>query len=118
MLSRSFMQNAEVLMFQYKVDFDSIHWESPMPGLRCKIAAQGDKRLRFVEYSGELEPHWCENGHIGYILEGEFEIEFESEILTYRPGDGVFILPGPEHRHKGRVLTDTVKVIFVEENRE
>jgi len=102
-------------MFKYKVDFGALPWESPMPGLRCKIAKHGDRRLRLVEYSRELAAHWCENGHIGYMLEGRFEIEFESVVLTFEPGDGIFIPPGPDHSHKGRVLTDTVRVIFVEE---
>jgi len=102
-------------MFQYKVDFDSIPWENPIPGLRCKTAEYEGRRLRLVEYTRELEPHWCENGHIGYVLEGEFEIEFNREMLSFSPGEGISIPPGPGHRHRGRVLTDTVKVIFVEE---
>ena len=31
-----------------------------------------------------------------------------------RPGDGVFIPDGPEHRHRARTLTDTVTALFVE----
>ena len=32
----------------------------------------GDIRVRFVEYSaGYLADHWCDRGHIRYVLEGE-----------------------------------------------
>ena len=99
----------------YRVVFDSLPWESPLPGMRAKIVKQGNRRLRLVEYSRELEPHWCENGHFGLVLEGRFEIEFDNDVQVFNPGDGVFIPTGREHRHRGRVLTDTVKVIFVED---
>ena len=99
----------------YRVDFDSIPWESARPGMRAKMIKQGNRRLRLVEYSREMEPHWCENGHFGLVLEGRFEIEFDHVRQVFNPGDGVFIPSGREHRHQGRVLTDTVKVIFVED---
>jgi hypothetical protein len=35
--------------------------------------------------------------------------------VVYNPGDGVFIPSGSEHKHMGRVLSDFVNVIFVEE---
>ena len=54
-------------------------------------------------------------GHYGLILDGEIEIEFQNEKIIYKPGDGVFIPDGKKHKHKGRVLTEAVKVIFVED---
>jgi ethanolamine utilization protein EutQ (cupin superfamily) len=99
----------------YRVDFNSIPWESPLPGMRAKIFKQGSRRLRLVEYSREMEPHWCENGHCGLVLEGRFKIEFDHGVQVFNPGDGVFIPSGREHRHMGRVLTDKVKVVFVED---
>ena len=46
--------------------------------------------------------------------QGEFEIEYENETLIYQTGDGVFIPEGKEHKHKARVLSEIVRVIFVE----
>ena len=100
-------------MSQYKVDFESIPWETPIAGLRFKADSRGGRRLRLVEYTRDMEPHWCDKGHIGYVLNGRFEIRFESELATFDPGDGIFIPPGEEHRHMGRVLTDMVRVVFV-----
>ncbi len=59
--------------------------------------------------------HWCAKGHYGLILEGEMEIEYPNETIGYKKGDGVFIPDGAEHKHKGRVITESVKVIFIEE---
>ncbi|UCE66870.1 MAG: cupin domain-containing protein [Candidatus Zixiibacteriota bacterium] len=99
----------------YKIDFESIPWEAPIPGVRHRVIKGGGKLLRVVEYGHDMEPHWCEKGHWGYIIDGRMEISFENEVHVYNPGDGVFIPPGGEHRHMGKVLTDTVRAVFVEE---
>ena len=102
-------------MSQYKIAFDSIAWEAPMAGLRFKAGKQGGKQLRLVEYTSDMEPHWCEKGHVGYVLEGQFEIRFEGQAIIFNAGDGVFIPPGAEHKHMGRSITDGVRAVFVEE---
>ncbi len=102
-------------MQQYKIEFDSLNWDSPMAGVRCKAFRQDGRQLRLVEYTPEMPPHWCEKGHVGWILEGRFEIKFDNEVVIFEQGDGVFIPPGMAHRHNGRALTDVVRVVFVEE---
>ena len=102
-------------MVEYNVDFDSIPWEAPIEGLRAKKRIHGGRQLRLVEYTKDMEPHWCEKGHIGYMLKGQFEIQFEKDVIVFNPGDGIFIPAGKEHRHMGRVLSDIVRVIFVED---
>ncbi len=88
----------------------------PAVGVRFKAYEQGGKRLRLVEFAKEfVELDWCTNGHIGLILEGEMEIDFDGEKEVFGPGDGLFIPAGQEHKHKARVLTDKVKVIAVED---
>ena len=62
-----------------------------------------------------MPAHLCAKGHYGLVLDGELEIEFQNEKILYKSGDGVFIPDGEEHKHKGRVLTESVKVIFVED---
>lgn len=102
-------------MAQYKVDFKMIEWQAPMDGVRFKANKQNGKQLRFVEYTKKMPPHWCENGHIGYVLEGEFEITFDGEVVIFKPGEGIFIPAGKEHKHMARALTNIVKIVFVEE---
>lgn len=102
-------------MLNYKIDFAKLDWEFPLDGVRCKKLQQNNKQIRLVEYSKTMPPHWCSKGHYGIILEGEFEIEFDNQKLLYKTGDGVYIPDGEEHRHKAKVISDKVKVLFVEE---
>jgi ethanolamine utilization protein EutQ (cupin superfamily) len=98
-----------------KVDFEALPWESPLEGMRHKLVRHGGRQLRLVEYSEAMEPHWCERGHIGCVLEGRFEITVGDEVLIFGPGDGVFLPAGPAHRHMGRVLGGPVRALFVED---
>lgn len=98
----------------HRIRFDSLEWISPVEGVRCKIHKSGAHQLRLVEYSKTMPLHWCEKGHIGSILQGRIEIEFERETLVFEAGDGVFIPDGPDHKHQARVLSNTVTALFVE----
>jgi ethanolamine utilization protein EutQ (cupin superfamily) len=62
-----------------------------------------------------MEPHWCDRGHLGYILEGRLEIEFAEGRCVFDAGDGVVIPGGAGSRHRARVLTDAVRAVFVED---
>lgn len=101
-------------MEQYKIDFESMEWQSPAVGVRFKAHEQGSRKLRLVEFAkGFIEQDWCTKGHIGYLLQGQMEINFDGKIITLGQGDGVFIPAGK--KHKAKVLTDTAKAILVED---
>lgn len=101
---------------EYKVSFESLSWEVPADGVRFKSYEQDGRKLRLVEFTREfVEPNWCARGHIGYIIEGRMELNFDGEVIVFGPGDGVFIPAGPEHKHKGRALTDKVTTILIED---
>ena len=102
-------------MLKYRINFKELNWEIPIKGVKSKIFKCGNKQLRLVVYTKEMPPHWCEKGHYGYILEGKFEIEYPNEKIIYQTGDGVFIPDGKEHMHRAKVLSEYVKVIFVED---
>jgi hypothetical protein len=99
----------------YLVEFDLLPWQASVKGIRFKAVTHGSRRLRLVEYTRDLEPHWCEKGHAGYLLEGRLEIAFDRESFKFKPGDGIFIPSGREHRHMAKVLSGTATVIFVED---
>ena len=102
-------------MGRYKVDFGSMPWEEPAAGVRCKACEQDGRRLRLAEFTRDfVEPDWCTKGHIGYVLEGEMELDFHGKVVTVRTGDGLFIPSGGKHGHKARVLTDVVRIVLVE----
>lgn len=99
---------------EYRIRFDALDWITPIEGVRCKIHTGGQRQLRLVEYSKAMPPHWCEKGHTGCILQGQFEIEFEHETQVFHAGDGVFIPDGPAHKHRAKALSDTVTALWVE----
>lgn len=102
-------------MVTYKIDFEKLNWGEPLDGVRCKIFKHGGKQIRLVVYNKDMPPHWCEKGHYGYILDGTFEIAYENEKIVYQKGDGVFIPEGKEHKHRAKVLSESVTVFFVED---
>ena len=103
-------------MEHYRVDFESMPWETPAAGVRCKSYEQNGRKLRLAEFGREFaEPDWCIEGHIGYVLEGRMEVDFDGGVVVFEAGDGVFIPAGQEHKHQGKVLTDVVRMIFVED---
>ena len=48
----------------------------------------GDVRVRHVEYSpGYLADHWCDRGHVLYVLDGELESELkDGRRFVLKPG--------------------------------
>ena len=99
-----------------KVDFEALEWQSPLPGARFKIHADGSRQIRLIEFTSEfVEPHWCEKGHIGMVLEGVLEVDFRGRAIVYREGEGIFIPPGADTAHKARSLTLVVRLVLVED---
>jgi quercetin dioxygenase-like cupin family protein len=72
----------------------------------------GDVRMRIVEYSaGYVADHWCQRGHILYVLEGELETQFESGAsVTLDPGMSYEVSDG---RSLHRSATKTGAKLFI-----
>ena len=59
------------LMLPDTINFDSLQWQSMLPGARSKVYREGSKQIRLLEFSSEfVELDWCEKGHAGFVLEG------------------------------------------------
>ncbi|MEJ2665320.1 MAG: cupin domain-containing protein [Spirochaetia bacterium] len=103
-------------MIEYNVDFKTKSWESPLHGVRFKKYVSAGKQVRLVEYTKDfMEPDWCLKGHTGYVIEGEIEIDFNGNIISYKAGDVIFIPAGEESKHKAKILSATAKVFLVED---
>ena len=103
-------------MEHYRIDFESMPWQTPAAGVRFKYYEKNGRKLRFAEFRREFtESDWCIKGHIGYVLEGRMEIDFDGRVVLFEAGDGLFIPAGQEHKHKGKVLTDVVRLLLVED---
>lgn len=103
-------------MRKYLIDFNSMSWESTVPGQRQKAYVEENQRIRLVELSDEYaEDDWCEKEHLGYVLEGRISIIFNGKSTTFKKGDGIFIPKGEGNRHKGRIARgEKVLMIVVE----
>jgi quercetin dioxygenase-like cupin family protein len=101
-------------MYPYRIDFESLEWNSPAAGVRVKVHQQDGRQIRLVEFTSEfVEADWCTKGHIGYVLSGRLEIDFNGNTVEFGPGDGLFVAAG--HNHKARVLTDVARLVLVED---
>jgi len=88
-------------MSSIPIEFDILEWIEPAVGIRYKEFVNGDKKMRLAEFTeGFIEEDRCEKAHVGYVLEGVLEIDFEGETTTYKAGDGIWIEEGPENKHK------------------
>jgi len=100
----------------YRVDFHATPWVAAAAGARYKVQKQGGRQIRLVEFSKDfVESDWCRKGHIGYVLEGQMEVDFNGTAVTFMSGDGLLIPAGEKCKHKLTVLTSVVKLIMVED---
>jgi quercetin dioxygenase-like cupin family protein len=103
-------------MSPFKVDFESMQWREVRPGVRHKVFQEGARQIRLVEFaSGDADPHWCDRGHIGYVLEGALAIEFNDAVHSFAAGDGLFIPSGAASAHRGVSITPGTKLLMVED---
>lgn len=98
------------------INFDQIEWESPQPGMRCKVFTDGSRLIRLVEFSEEfVEAHWCEKAHVGFVLSGELDIDFSGHVVRFPEGSALSIPPGSSYAHKARAVTPIVRLFLVED---
>jgi hypothetical protein len=105
---------AAVSMF--KVDFGAMEWQDGRPGVRHKVYGEGSRQLRLVEFAtSEGDPHWCDRGHIGFVLAGGLEIDFNGQVLSFSAGDGFFIPSGAGSSHRGIAIVPGTRLVMVED---
>ncbi len=103
-------------MDSIKIDFKNIAWDNKSAGMRVKRFMQDGKQIRIVEITPESgEANWCEEGHIGYILEGQLETNVDGRIERLSAGDGLFIPDGEKYRHKSKAVDGVVRLILIED---
>jgi hypothetical protein len=71
--------------------FTAVDWDAIAPTLHpgetgqaeWRTLSMGDMRLRRVDYSpGYLADHWCDRGHVIFVLEGELTSELKDGRTT------------------------------------
>lgn len=97
------------------VPFPTTALEPEAPGISSRAVQVNGVRWAVVCYQpGVLREEWCEEGHSGYVLEGEVVYEFQDgrPPLAVRVGEG-FTLPGGS-RHRGRSGTAGVRLFLID----
>ncbi len=98
-----------------QVDFEALPWQIGAPGIRFKAAERGGQRIRLVEMEPGIEHDWCTTGHVGYVLEGELEIEMGEGVLRLTRGEAFLIAAGEAERHRPMVRDTRARLLLVEE---
>ncbi len=106
-------------MDERRIDFEKLKWETPHPGMKQKIYNCEGECIRLVEFSEDfVEENWCLNRHIGVVLEGEMDINFNAEVVHYRKGDGIWTAGGQDNKHKVLIAPGQhVRLLLFENNR-
>ncbi len=89
--------------------------EPEAPGIASRATDVAGVRWALVEYEpGVLREEWCEEGHSGYVLEGDVTYAFTSgrEPLALGAGDG-FALPDGE-AHRGQAGAGGVRLFLID----
>ena len=96
------------------IRFADIEWEDDVPGIRDRAQTVDGARWALVEYAERASrEEWCEDGHRGFVLDGEMEYEFSDgrDPLRARKGDA-FVLPAGV-AHRGRNLAAGPTTMFL-----
>lgn len=103
-------------MEQYRILFDELEWQDGIRGARFKVFRSGNKQIRLLEFTSEfIEPDWCEKGHVGFVVQGELEIDFRGTVLRYPQGAVLNIPSGAKSGHKARSIAKVTQLFLVEE---
>ena len=67
----------------------------------------GDLRVRMVEYSpGYLANHWCDRGHVLYVLEGDLDTELrDGRTFKLTPGMSYQVSDFEDAAHRSSTST-------------
>ncbi|WP_419897662.1 DHCW motif cupin fold protein [Roseomonas sp. USHLN139] len=95
--------------------FTAVHWDA-LPATEHKgetgtalwrTLNNGDVRMRVVEYSpGYLADHWCDRGHVIYVLEGELQTELkDGRRFTFPAGHGYTVSDFGDPAHRSSTVT-------------
>ena len=102
-------------MSAFKISFDAMGWQQIRPDVRQKVYCEGSRQVRLVEFdTSEGAEHWCETGHVGYVLKGALSIDFNGQVLSFKAGDGLFIPSGAASKHRAVSITAGTQLLMVE----
>jgi len=79
-----------------------------------RIQQLGDLRIRMIEYSANyLADHWCELGHLVFVLEGELINELRDGATTVMKAGSSYAVSDGLSSHRSRTV-GPVKMLVVD----
>ena len=79
-----------------------------------KLQMMGDTKIRLVEYSANyIADHWCDKGHVLFVLEGELEIHYQNET-SHLVKKGMTYLVGDDSMAHMAVSKEGAKVLIID----
>lgn len=103
-------------MSPFKIRFDEMDWQPIRPDVRQKVYCEGSRQVRLVEFdTSDGAEHWCETGHIGYVLKGSLRISFDGDVVSFEAGDGLFIPPGAASKHRAVAIAAGTRLLMIED---
>lgn len=103
-------------MSPFKINFEDMDWEQVRPDVRQKLYRDGSRQVRLVDFdTSDGAEHWCETGHIGYVLSGSLSISFNGEVVSFTAGDGLFIPSGADTRHRSVAIAAGTRLLMIED---
>lgn len=72
-----------------------------------RVFQVGDLRIRHVEYTpGYMADHWCDRGHVLYVLEGELQTELkDGRVFSMKPGMSYQVSDFGDAAHRSSTMT-------------
>jgi len=103
----------------FRVPFESMNWREVRPGVRHKVHAERSRQVRLVRFdTSDGAGFWCQAGHIGYVLAGGLDIDFNGTVLSFAAGDGLFIPSGAASQPRSVFVTPGTTLLMVEDLEE
>ena len=103
-------------MSPFKVSFADMEWQQIRPDVRQKVYCEGSRQIRLIEFeTSDGAEHWCETGHIGYVLKGALSISFNGNVISFKEGDGLFIPAGAECKHRSVAISSGTQLLMIED---
>ncbi|MBK7382198.1 MAG: DHCW motif cupin fold protein [Flavobacteriales bacterium] len=79
-----------------------------------RVQQHGDLRIRMIEYSANyLADHWCELGHLVFVLEGELINELQNGETTVLKAGSSYAVSDGLSSHRSRTV-GPVKLLVVD----
>lgn len=97
------------------VALSRIDWRRDVEGIRVREITVDGRRWALVEYApGAHRDEWCEDGHLGVVLSGRIEYEFEDGdgVLSAEQGDAFTLSTGRGHRGRNTAQTEAILLVI------